>query len=412
MKQFSRILCALLALLLTASCAFAETTDTTDTSGWLAIVNGKPVDITDARAEYEYYSMIYTLYGYGEADLAQLRHEIADSYIQMELIYQQFDALGLGKDVDMELLKSEAKAAFESNVESYKVYVQKEGKTEEQIEQETRALMESDGYGIDYFERTAYNQVRIQAVTDYYAQSMNVSEEDVRAYYDEMVQSDKEYYEANPAAYEDAISYGEPVMYVPEGFRAVKHILIKLSDEDVDRMYKLEQDLEAVKLSYSKSNANIADLKERQAAIEAEMDEIFATIDGRAQEVMDKLTAGGDFIELMNEYGEDPGMTYEPHMTDGYILFADSRSWVTPFRDGAMALEKPGDISHPIRTYYGLHIIRYEYDVVSGATPYEDVKDALRDELAAELLNEHYANLLNQWYTDADIELYLDNLMS
>ena len=157
MKHTMRSLSLLLALLLVCSCAYAEG----DATKTLATVNGRPVDITEAQAEYDYYSMLYTLYGYGESELAALREDITNYYIQLELVYEQYDKLGLGKDFDMEAMKAEALAAFESNVEGYTTYVTKEGKTEEQILQEAREMMEEDGYGVDYFERALYSQERI-----------------------------------------------------------------------------------------------------------------------------------------------------------------------------------------------------------------------------------------------------------
>ena len=408
MKHISRMLSLLLALVLLCTCAFAET----DTSKPLAMVNGRPVDITEAKAEYDYYSMLYTLYGYGEDMLAELRRDITNYYVQLELVFEQYDKLELGKDFDMEAMKAEALAAFESNVEGYKTYVQKDGKTEEEIEKEAREMMEADGYGVDYFERTLYTQERILAVMEYYTADLSVSEEDVRAYYDELVAADKAAYESDPAAYEDAVSYGETVLYVPEGFRAVKHILINLSEENVTRMRQLESELASVELALAQADADIAALTAQKTALEKEADEIFATIEGRAQEVMDKLANGEDFIALMEEYGEDPGMERVPYKTEGYLVFAESAQWVTPFRDGAMALEKVGDVSQPVRTSYGLHIIRYEYDVVSGPVAYEDVQTALTNQLNEDIFNSHFDSLLKQWQDEAEIELYSENLIS
>jgi len=355
--------------------------------------------------------MLYTLYGYTEADLAELRNEIVHAYVQMELIYQQFDALNLAETLDMEALKAEAAAAYESSAEGYQTYINTEGKTPEQIAQEARTLMESDGYDLAYFERMLYNQERTLAVLEYYTKEIAVTDEELRTYYDERVAQDKAAFEVNPAAYEEAVSYGESTMYVPEGFRAVKHILIQLAAEDADRMYTLEGELESVKLAIAEGSGDAAELNAQLKTIQDEIDAIFATIEPRAQELMDKLANGADFIELMNQYGEDPGMTYEPYMTDGYILYADSMSWVLPFRDGAMALEKPGDISQPVRTSYGLHIIRYEYDVVSGPVPFEEVQEALREELNETKLNDYVSGLLDQWYAEADIQLYPENLL-
>lgn len=408
MKHISRMLSVLLALMLLFTCAYAET----DAAKPLAMVNGRPVDITEAQSEYDYYSMLYSLYGYGEDMLAELRQDITNYYVQLELVFEQYDKLELGKDFDMEAMKAEALAAFESNVEGYTAYVRKEGKTEEQILQEAREMMESDGYGVDYFERTLYNQERILSVMEYYTADLSVSEEDVRAYYDELVISDKTSFEANPAAYESAVSNGQTVLYVPEGFRTVKHILINLSEENVTRMRQLESELNTVNLALAKADADIAALTAQKTALEKEADEIFATVEGRAQEVMDKLANGEDFIALMEEYGEDPGMQSEPYKTEGYLVFADSKQWVTPFRDGAMALEKVGDVSQPVRTTYGLHIIRYESDVVSGAVPYEDVQAALSNQLNEELFNTHFDSLLKQWQDEAEIVLYPENLLS
>ena len=408
MKHISRMLSVLLALMLLFTCAYAES----DASKPLAIVNGRPVDITEAKSEYDYYSMLYSLYGYGEDMLSELRNDITNYYVQLELVFEQYDKLELGKDFDMEAMKAEALAAFESNVEGYTTYVRKEGKTEEQILQEAREMMEADGYGVDYFERALYNQERILSVMEYYTADLSVSEEDVRACYDELVISDKTAFEANPAAYESAVSNGQTVLYVPEGFRTVKHILINLSEENVTRMRQLESELNTVNLALAQADADIAALTAQKTALEKEADEIFATVEGRAQEVMNKLANGEDFIALMEEYGEDPGMMSEPYKTEGYLVFADSQQWVTPFRDGAMALEKVGDISQPVRTTYGLHIIRYESDVISGAVAYEAVHDALYDQLNEELFNTYFDSLLQQWQAEAEIVLYPENLLS
>ena len=111
----------------------------------------------------------------------------------------------------------------------------------------------------------------------------------------------------------------------------------------------------------------------------------------------------------MEEYGEDPGMKSEPYASEGYLVHADSRQWVTEFRDGAMALEQVGDVSQPIRTSYGLHIIRYEGDVEGGAADYESMKDQLSAEVQDRTMSEYFAGLLDQWRAEAEITVYLEN---
>ncbi len=376
----------------------------------LAVVNGVEVPADDAYADFEYYAMIYFYYGYSAEDINELKYDIANYYVELELIRQQFDALGLAETLDMDQIKEEAAATYEEAAIGYKVYVDDDDMTEEEVLEAARAMLHEDGYDLEYFEQYYYDQARILAVMEYYQDEVEVSDDDIRAYYDELVAQDKQLVEEDPGYYEIMTGYGERVMYVPEGLRAVKHILVLLSEEDENRMYELESELEEITISLEGEDADTEALNARKAEIEQEMDEIYATIEPTIEEIMDKLEAGEDFIDLMEQYGEDPGMTYEPYKTDGYYVYADSAQWVISFRDAAMALEKPGDISQPVRSSYGLHIIRYENDVPSGPVAYESVCDDLKEEVSETAFDEYFAALLGEWISEAEIELYMDCL--
>ncbi len=417
MKSKSRMLAMILSVLLMLSCiALAEGDQTADVSAsdapadLLAVVNGVEVPIDDAYAEFEYYAMVYYYYGYGLEEIDQLKHDIADYYVELELIRQQFDALNLIETLDMDWIKAEAAAKYEESVIGYEVYVDGEDMTEEEVHEAARALLHEDGYELEYFEQYYYDQARVRAVMEHYQSEVEVTEEDIRAYYDELVAQDKQLVEADTGYYEVMTGYGERVMYIPEGLRAVKHILVLLSEEDEGRAAELESELEEIAISLEGENADKETLNARKAEIEQEMDEIYASIEPTVEEIMNKLANGEDFIGLMQQYGEDPGMTYEPYMTDGYFVHADSAQWVIAFRDAAMALEKPGDISQPVRTSYGLHLIRYEYDVPAGPVEYESVRDDLTTEVFETTFDEYFASLIEQWVSEAEIELYVENL--
>lgn len=402
MNAVKRVLAAMLALMLLVSGALAEE------GGVVATVNGVNVPIDDAYAEYSYYAMVYEMYGYSAEEIAQLAEDVAEYYAQLEVLFQKFDELGL--TVDMEQVEADAAAEYENTVGIYMGYVTGEDLTDEERREAAEAMMAEDGLDEAYFAGLTYDDARIQAVIANQTADVSVSDDEVKALYEERLAEDMALYGSDPAAYEEALSYGGTILYAPEGVRAVKHILVLLGEDGESRMYELEAELEDVLLQLAAANADIDALSKRKAEIELEMDEIFASIEPRAQEILDKLAAGGDFNALLAEYGEDPGMTYEPYMTDGYLVWADCESWVTAFRDGAMALEKVGDISQPVRTPYGLHIIRYERDIAGGAVPYEEASADLAAEMMTERQGERLDELLAVWYEAAEITLYPENL--
>lgn len=82
------------------------------------------------------------------------------------------------------------------------------------------------------------------------------------------------------------------------------------------------------------------------------IDEESEIIYARATEVYEKAAAGEDFDELIKQYGEDPGMENSP---EGYTF--TKGKMVDEFYNAAMALDV-GEISHPVRSSYGFHIIK------------------------------------------------------
>jgi len=91
-------------------------------------------------------------------------------------------------------------------------------------------------------------------------------------------------------------------------------------------------------------------------------------------------------------------MQNEPTMSRGYYVSADSESWDQNFTDGAMMLENVGDVSEkPVIGMSGLHIIRYESDVPVGEVPYEQIHDALYNELLEMAKDEYASGKLAEW---------------
>jgi peptidyl-prolyl cis-trans isomerase D len=96
----------------------------------------------------------------------------------------------------------------------------------------------------------------------------------------------------------------------------------------------------------------------------------------KADDLLAKLKAGGDFAALAKKSSEDPTTA-----SKGGDLGTFARGKIeTPFEDAAFALE-PGQLSDLVETPRGFHIIKLEERLPAGARPL----DAVRDEITAAL---------------------------
>jgi parvulin-like peptidyl-prolyl isomerase len=115
----------------------------------------------------------------------------------------------------------------------------------------------------------------------------------------------------------------------------------------------------------------------------------------KATEVMEKAKAGEDFDELIAEYNEDPGMITNP---DGYYFVEGEM--VDEFYEGTLNL-KENEISEPIATDYGYHVILrlpVEEDYVN-----QYLLDNIRSLLSDEQLQE-YSDLVTAEVENLSIE--------
>ncbi|HTY95067.1 MAG TPA: SurA N-terminal domain-containing protein, partial [Steroidobacteraceae bacterium] len=103
----------------------------------------------------------------------------------------------------------------------------------------------------------------------------------------------------------------------------------------------------------------------------------------KAQDVEARLKAGGNFEALAKQFSDDAGSATQ----GGDLGLAERGSLEGPFGDALFAM-KPGEISAPVRTKYGYHIIRLdEIQPARGKTFAEargDVLDQLRHDRAAD----------------------------
>jgi peptidyl-prolyl cis-trans isomerase D len=108
-------------------------------------------------------------------------------------------------------------------------------------------------------------------------------------------------------------------------------------------------------------------------------DEERGQVETRAREVLERLRAGGDFAEIAAEISEDPGSKDN----GGDLGFFRRGQMVKAFEDAAFSAE-PGALSGPIRSDFGIHIIRVEEHLQASHTPFEEVRETLAREMLAQ----------------------------
>lgn len=97
----------------------------------------------------------------------------------------------------------------------------------------------------------------------------------------------------------------------------------------------------------------------------------------RAREVSAKVTApGADFAALARQYSEDPGSKE----SGGELGWFPRGRMVKEFEDAAFGLS-PGQVSGPVKSQFGYHIIKLEGRRPSGLKTLAEVRDLIKEKL-------------------------------
>ncbi len=139
--------------------------------------------------------------------------------------------------------------------------------------------------------------------------------------------------------------------------------------------------------------------------------QILVADEATAALVKQKIDAGEDFETLLKEYNTDPGMQDEANAA-GYLV-GTGASYVESFLNAALALAKDGDVSAPVQSDYGWHIIKRVSTEASHEIPYADVKGQLDAYEQTLYQNQYYSDLVAGWVADKTlVTKYPDNYAS
>tara|TARA_R110002073_G_scaffold211873_1_gene372255 strand:+ start:1455 stop:2441 length:987 start_codon:yes stop_codon:yes gene_type:complete len=119
-----------------------------------------------------------------------------------------------------------------------------------------------------------------------------------------------------------------------------------------------------------------------------------------AKSLYERVKAGEDFGELAKEYSDDGSAA-----SGGELGFFQRGKMVPPFEEAAFALQQPGDVSEPVESAFGYHIIVLRDRKPAGLVPFAEVKDRIAESLQREMGNQLWQDKLVQLRSAKSIAL-------
>lgn len=339
--------------------------------------------------------------------------EVADSVLQTVLTYKAAEKLiairakaqGLDvlNDEDKAQIDAQAQQAFEEQKEYYSAFVAETGMTQEEILAAAEKYMrEEEGITLDSIRAEIEEDWPTQKFYNEIVKDVTVTDAEVEQYYQERLAVQKETFTRYPEEFEFAHTDGEVILYRPEGYRAVRDLLIPFdSDED---------EITAMELMDQISQLDPISDADRVQALETELNPLFAPLEATAKEISDKLQAGESFMALVDQYGRDEMMETEPVRSEGYYISDNSFLFSTEFIQGSMILERPGQISSPLRSSSGLHLVEYLKDVVPGDVPLDEVREVIEAEALGAKQRAYYDEQTTAMLEEANVQYYPERL--
>ncbi|MFZ1548367.1 MAG: peptidylprolyl isomerase [Candidatus Nitrotoga sp.] len=121
----------------------------------------------------------------------------------------------------------------------------------------------------------------------------------------------------------------------------------------------------------------------------------------RIKQVREQAVGGRKFEELALEYSDDPSVK----LNNGDLGFFEEGKMVKPFSDEAFALSAPGDLSEPVKTIFGYHIILLHEKKSKLVRSFDDVKEKIIQGEREKFMSEYRSKLIGGILSDPSLKL-------
>jgi peptidyl-prolyl cis-trans isomerase D len=349
----------------------------------IAEIDGQDISIREYQDVYnnlyKFYSNIYRDNFSPELiESLNLRQMALNQLIQRKLILAQAEILGL-KVSDKEVIDwIKRMPAFQKDkVFDPQIYLK---------------VLRSQGINSSKFEEGQREALILKKVEDLIKDSVKVSEIELRqAYEREKQEIQVEYILLKPDIFMDKIDLSEEeiknyydkakgsfrrpttikveyLLFRPEDYLAE----VKISEDEI-KDYYIENKAEYWSPKEIKARHILLRLPPTPKPEEEEK------VKQKAEDLIKKINQGEDFAELAKKYSQDPATAKE----GGDLGYFQLGEMAAPFEEAAFSLKK-GEISPPVKSPFGYHIIKVEDIQEAHTIPLDKVKKDIEQKLAKE----------------------------
>ena len=220
----------------------------------------------------------------------------------------------------------------------------------------TRAAKVSEGEAVDWYnwQNAKLNLAYVLFKPDQ-AEIVDPADEETKTYFDENAKR----YQTPPKR---SANY---LVFRPDDHRSA----IRPTAEDVALYYEEHMDEFAIEESIAARHILFK--------VEAGADQAVAEATRRrAEEVYEQIKAGGDFEKLAQTHSDEAATGAQ----GGFLGTFGRGQMVKPFEEAAFALE-PGQVSPPVRTDFGYHIIKVDQKTPAGTRTLAEAENKIRGQL-------------------------------
>ncbi len=452
MRKTLALIFALVMALSAVGCSVAPTAEDPaetevivfDPEAPVATVGDEVVTFGEYEELFNTYAEYYAMMGYDmendKETVESLQDFIVDTLVEEKVIAYQAKANGYDQLSDEKMAEIEVTAAteLEDMAAIIREQAEDEAKEDSSINVEER-IAELFADETEYYTGIRMTKEEMgQWIVDFYMESavseafreamladVIVSDEEIKAWYDEAVTEDAELYAENPEYYKDDKEseeiYGDyPVVYAPEGYKRMLHILIMPEDAMASEYYDKEATIETLRAEYGelafavnveggegadRMKEIVSEYNQLKADMEKLEKEYYAPAIAKANEAHAKLEAGESFEAVMAEYNQDA-----EQMEKGRLIsnqYVSDYDWSNEVK-AEFATLKIGEYSQVVQDEDGCHILYYLADEPAGNAELDTVKEGIRQQLLLEAQEEEWMALVEAWKNDGSVKLEHD----